>query len=304
MLPTRKIKINNIRPNYLTRKNNIISSLNSSLNIKKNNQIRNSKIVTSNKKMIGGDGETKEVTATAVADVNTVDAMPLADASAVDTGAGAEPPLYKAPGILASLSKYSESAISTALTTAKDMVLKELKIKPKEGESSAELFAQINKVLEDPKTKADFLDFAKNIADKGLTMIQVGKPLAQQSVDAVVEIFNEIAEKGGKSVVKIGKDVAAEIPGLGSILGFFFLCDDFVKLMQSGLAAFFQIGIKAYELKVNTDVSMKGAVNMDLARPEIKQSALEVSNTTIAELNKLVAELTKKVDKLEGKSGI
>jgi hypothetical protein len=206
---------------------------------------------------------------------------------------------YQAPGILGGLAKYSESTLIQAITIAKDMILKRLNVQPAPGQTSAEVFQTVNEILDDPKTRLSFLDFAKSVADKGLTFIQVAKPVANRSINAVVEIFDEIAAKGGKSIVKISKDVATEIPVLGSIMGFIFMCDDIVKFVQSGISAFFQTGTKANEVVVNTRKDYEGATDINLARPEIRASFQETEKSVDNEKKKIIDELQEKITKLE-----
>jgi len=264
-----------------------------------NRKIKEINLQRGNKKTIiqygGAEGEVpvaqevseeKEVKAEAVA---AVEAIPLKE----------EAPDYKAPGILASLSKYSASVLLQAIAIAKSAILKQLNVETKPGQSSAELFEEVNQILEDPKTRISFLNFAKNIADKGLSFIQVARPVANKSIEAVVEIFDEIAAKGGKSVVKIGKDVATEIPVLGAVMGFIFMCDDIVKFIQSGIAAIFQTGTKANEIVVNTRSKMEGAQDLTKASPDIQESAKDVEKAEKQGIDQVISSMQERIDKLQ-----
>lgn len=212
-------------------------------------------------------------------------------------------PDYKAPGILAGLSKYSASVILQAIEISKNAILKQLKIENKPGQSSIELYDEVNKILEDPETRLAFLNFAKNIADKGLSFIQVARPVANKSIEAVIEIFDEFGSKGGKSIVKIGKDVATEIPVVGSVMGFIFMCDDIVKFFQSGVAAIFQTGTKTNEVIVNTRSKMEGANDLMKASPDIAEAAEDVEKSSQQGKEAIIYDLQKRIKELEKKIG-
>ena len=272
-----------------------------------NRKIKENKLQRPNKKMfMQYGGAATDATASATSEEEEVPvaeavaeavAVPVAVATAVESAD------YKAPGILASLSKYSADILLQAIGIVQSAILNQLKIEPKEGQSSVELYGEVNKILEDPETRLAFLNFAKNVADKGLSFIQVARPVANKSIEAVIEIFDEIASKGGKSIVKIGKDVSAEIPILGSILGFIFLCDDIVKFFQSGIAAFFQTGTKANEVVVNTREKMKGASNLKNASPDIAAAAADVEKGLEQGKEGIISDLQKRITELEKEIG-
>jgi len=210
-----------------------------------------------------------------------------------------EIPDYKAPGILKGLSKYSQDVISVAVNLAKNAILGRLNIQPKPGETSLELYKEVNAVLQDPKTRLEFLEFVKNMADRGLTFIQVTRPLASKSVDAFVEIFEEILEESGKSMVEITKGIAGTIPGVGNVLEFIFLFDEIVKFFQSGMAAFFQTGTNTYEVIATARQKMERAKDLNNASPDIKQAAEEIEKVVDDEKIKIIQEQEQKLQQQE-----
>jgi len=210
-----------------------------------------------------------------------------------------EIPYYKAPGILKGLSKYSQDVISVAVNFAKNAILGQLKIQPKPGETSLELYKEVNAVLQDPKTRLEFLEFVKNMADRGLTFIQITRPLASKSVDVFVEIFEEILEESGKSIVEITKGIAGTIPVVGNVLEFIFLFDEIVKFFQSGMAAFFQTGTNTYEVIATARQKMDRASDLNNASPDIKQAAEEIEKVVDDEKIKIIQEQEQKLQQQE-----
>jgi len=210
-----------------------------------------------------------------------------------------EIPDYKAPGILKGLSKYSQDVISIAVNFAKNVILGQLKIQPKSGETSLELYKEVNAVLQDPKTRIEFLEFVKNMADRGLTFIQITRPLVSKSIDAFVEIFEEILEESGKSMVEITKGVAGTVPVLGNVLEFIFLFDEIVKFFQSGMAAFFQTGTTTYEVIATARQKMGRESDLNNASPDIKQAAEEIEKVIDDEKNKIIQEQEKNLEQQE-----
>jgi len=210
-----------------------------------------------------------------------------------------EIPYYKAPGILKGLSKYSQDVISVAVNLAKNAILGQLKIQPKPGETSLELYKEVNAVLQDPKTRLEFLEFVKNMADRGLTFIQITRPLASKSVDVFVEIFEEILEESGKSIVEITKGIAGTIPVVGNVLEFIFLFDEIVKFFQSGMAAFFQTGTNTYEVIATARQKMDRASDLNNASPDIKQAAEEIEKVVDDEKIKIIQEQEQKLQQQE-----
>jgi hypothetical protein len=195
---------------------------------------------------------------------------------------------YKAPGVIASLASLSEYYITQAIDIAKNAIMSQLKIKG-EGQTSGDLYKEITDILEDPKTQEQFLELSKSVAKKGLTFIQVTRPMVEKTVDAVLEILDEIGAKGGKSMVKISKDVVSEVPILGQIIGAIFLFDDIVKFWQSLFAAMFQTGTKGNELIVEgRRVASKAGDIDEYGDPDIKAASEEVSKATDTEKTKAI----------------
>ena len=235
----------------------------------------------------GKSGEVREV----IEDIKVDETTPKgAHITSNYEAASYQEPDYEAPGLLQGLAQYSESVISSAVNYAKNVILEQLKIQQKPGETSLDLYREVNAVLQDPQVRMEFLEFAKNIADRGLTFIEVSRPLARKSADAFVEIFKEIAEKMGRSVVKIGKDVIVEIPVAGDVLGLIFLFDDIIKFVQSGLAAFFKAGTKTNEVIASTRLKLEQAQDLNNASPDIRQAANEVQNTVDVEKMKIMQQ--------------
>jgi len=164
---------------------------------------------------------------------------------------------YKAPGFLKFFTQYSISALQYVVNFIKNLILSKLNIASKPGESSLELYKEVNAVLQNPEVKREFLEFLKNIVDKGLLFAEVVRPLMAKYIDLFVEILTQIFEETGEGVVEATKDVISMMPVAGNVMTFVFLFDDIVKYFQSTLQSFLETGTGLNEIFVNAVRQLK-----------------------------------------------
>ena len=107
------------------------------------------------------------------------------------------------------------------------------------GKDIGKLLPAFNLSLEDPATRAEFARFLVNITDNVDFALQAMGPPIRKIVDKILDI----ADESGKKVVRTAAGVALEgataIPVVGSGIGAFIVADNFVKLIQSAMSAFF-----------------------------------------------------------------
>ena len=164
---------------------------------------------------------------------------------------------YKAPGFLIFFTQYSISALQYVVNFIKNLILLKLNISSKPGESSLELYKEVNAVLQNPEVKREFLEFLKNIVDKGLLFAEVVRPLMAKYIDLFVEIMTKMFEETGQGVVEASKDVISMMPVAGNVMTFVFLFDDIVKYFQSTLQSFLETGTGLNEIFVNAVRQLK-----------------------------------------------
>jgi hypothetical protein len=164
---------------------------------------------------------------------------------------------YKAPGFLRFFTQYSISALQYVVNFIKNLILSKLNITSKPGESSLELYKEVNAVLQNPEVKREFLEFLKNIVDKGLLFAEVVRPLMAKYIDLFVEIMTKMFEETGQGVVEASKDVISMMPVAGNVMTFVFLFDDIVKYFQSTLQSFMETGTGLNEIFVNAVRQLK-----------------------------------------------
>ena len=164
---------------------------------------------------------------------------------------------YKAPGFLRFFTQYSISALQYVVNFIKNLILTKLNITSKPGESSLELYKEVNAVLQNPEVKREFLEFLKNIVDKGLLFAEVVRPLMAKYIDLFVEIMTKMFEETGQGVVEASKDIISMMPVAGNVMTFVFLFDDIVKYFQSTLQSFMETGTGLNEIFVNAVRQLK-----------------------------------------------
>jgi len=107
------------------------------------------------------------------------------------------------------------------------------------GKDVGKLLPEFNLSLEDPATRAEFARFLVNITDNVDFALKAMGPPIRKVVDKILDI----ADESGKKVVRTAAGVALEgataIPVVGSGIGAFIVADNFVKLIQSAMSAFF-----------------------------------------------------------------
>ena len=196
------------------------------------------------------------------------------------------------PGIIGPLFNLASNAANSAANFAIQAIANFLKIDIANKDART-IFTELNTILQDPETRKQFLEFAQNIALNADLIIESAKPVTKSIVRQFVQIFSEIAEKGGQSLIKVGKEFALSIPVIGTVIGMVFLFDDVVKMIQSSIAAGMSLltltNGSAIQIKENYDNLKQGR---DETTQRITDSTNEFNNTnSLQELQKIHQQL-------------
>lgn len=196
------------------------------------------------------------------------------------------------PGIIGPLFNLASNAANSAANFAIQAIANFLKIDIANKDART-IFTELNTILQDPETRKKFLEFAQNIALNADLIIESAKPVTKSIIRQFVQIFSEIAEKGGQSLIKVGKEVALSIPVIGTLIGMVFLFDDIVKMIQSSIAAGMSLltltNGSAIQIKENYDNLKQGR---DETTQRITESTNEFNNTNnLQELQKIQQQL-------------
>ena len=196
------------------------------------------------------------------------------------------------PGIIGPLFNLASNATNSAANFAIQAIANFLNINIANKDTKT-IFTELNAILQDPETRKQFLEFAQNIALNADLIIESAKPVTKSIIRQFVQIFSEIAEKGGQSLIKVGKEVALSIPVIGTVIGMVFLFDDVVKMVQSSIAA----GMSLLTLTNGSAIQIKENYNnlkqgRDETTQRITESTDEFNNTNnLQELQKIQQQL-------------